>query len=130
MQKYKDYSLISFDNNTDIDKKDWLVLLGQNRDSDLLEISNFTTALIRLGDESDYVKRHKFEHWLCGWIEIIIINPENKDILKIGQDIEKSLKSYPILDDDHFSALQYEEKRENRWSQCGRTTMKTLKLRE
>ena len=38
-------------------------------------------------------------------------------MVAIGEDIENSLADYPILDEEHFSELEWEEKHEY-WEAC------------
>tara|TARA_Y100000296_G_C5134792_1_gene237585 strand:+ start:694 stop:1212 length:519 start_codon:yes stop_codon:yes gene_type:complete len=91
------------------DRQSWRVLVGQNRDSDPLSRSNFTCALESLGGEGDHVEVCRFGHWLVGWIEIILINPEHEPTVKIADDIESALADYPVLDEMHWSNLEHEE---------------------
>ncbi len=109
MQLYKDYAPTACDTKGLglPDKQNWLVLLGKNRDSSLLEKSNFDIALERLGGESDDVEVCRFGHWACGWIEIVIVNPESK-AAKIADDIENQLEDYPALDEDDWTTRECE----------------------
>lgn len=90
---------------------DFVVLIGQNRDSDILTQSNFRCALERLGGESKNVVVNRFGHWACGWIELILVNPNSKKIQK-AYDIYKSLQKYPVLDDGDFSEAENEYRSE------------------
>ena len=112
MRKYSEHQPTGFDRKGAFldDQQDWLVLpIGQTRDSDCLERSNFTIALEMLGDESETVEVHRFGHWGPGWYEIIIIDPKDKDKVKIAEDIETSLADYPVLNEEHFSDLEWTE---------------------
>ena len=84
---------------------DYYVLLFRTRDSGLVEESNFQSALKALNGESDTVKVIRAKHWLCGWIEIILIHESDKELIDKGNEIEKALESYPILDEDAFSEM-------------------------
>ena len=91
------------------DQQDWLVLpVIQTRDSGALEQSNFAAALERLGGESEMVQVHRFGHWGPGWFEIIIVSPAGMDLVKIAEDIERTLEDYPVLDEMDFSNREYE----------------------
>lgn len=108
MQTYKNYAPTSFDSKGLAldDQQDWFVVpVGQNRDSGCLARSNFEVAVKLLGGESETVEVHRFGHWANGWFEIIIVHPSLE-----GQvlDIEGTLESYPILDDEHYNNLEYE----------------------
>jgi hypothetical protein len=82
---------------------DYYVCLSRHRDSGLIEESNFWSALKALNGESDTVKIVRAKHWLCGWIEMILIHESDKVSVDKGNEIEESLEEYPILDDIDFS---------------------------
>ena len=109
MQLYKDYAPAIGDRKGLglPDRQNWLVLLGKNRDSSLLDKSNFDVALETLGGESDDVEVCRFGHWLCGWIEIVIVNPES-NAAKIAGDIESRLEDSSVLDEDDWKTREYE----------------------
>lgn len=109
MITYSDFQPTAFDPRGRFleEQQDWLVLpCGRNRDSNALSKSNFRTALLMLGGEGENVEVHLFNHWACGWFEIIIVKPESKAAL-IAQDIETKLNAYPILNEEDYSNLQY-----------------------
>ena len=83
-------------------------LLTQNRDSGKLTRSNFEVALKALGGESDNVEVHRFGHWACGWWEVIAVKRGTPEY-RIAEDIEASLSDYPVLDDEHYSQLEWNE---------------------
>jgi hypothetical protein len=110
MQKYKEFSPTAFDSKANYlgdsleDQQDWLIVLGQNRDSDLVSECNFTLALELLGNENENVQVHRFGHWACGWYEVILVRPDTNEHT-IAENIRKNLDDYPILDDDVYSDL-------------------------
>ncbi len=111
METYSNYSPTAFDDKGIVldDRQNWLVLpCGQNRDSEALDLSNFENALEILGGESETVEVHRFGHWACGWIEIIIVQPDTEEHSK-ALEIESALENYPVLNDEDFSAREYEE---------------------
>ncbi len=95
--------------------------VGQSRDSDALERSNFACALKALGGESDVVTVVRENHWACGWVEWIAIeddgSPESEKALREADSIATGLEDYPVLNDEHFSALEQEEANET-WANC------------
>ncbi len=91
---------------------DYYVLLIHTRDSRLIEKSNFQSALKALNGESDTVKVVRFSHWLCGWVEMILIHESDKESIDKGNEIEKALESYPILDEDAFGEMLSEKETE------------------
>lgn len=89
------------------DQQDWLVVpCSRTRDSDLLEESNFDTALELLGGESPTVEVVRFGHWGPGWFEIILVKPGTK-AEEIALLIEGELENYPALDEDDWCEREY-----------------------
>ena len=60
-------------------------------------------------------------HWVVGWVEWIAIEadgtPESDKALETADDIQESLKNYPVINDDHFSEVEQEEANEV-WTNC------------
>ena len=92
--------------------------MGQSRDSDALERSNFICGLEALGGESDSVQVHRFGHWAVGWIEEIMIDPADKIAVTKADEILCALENYPVVNEEHFCALENEEA-ESYWEQMG-----------
>jgi hypothetical protein len=110
MRKYSEFQPTGFDCRglSLIDQQNWLVLgVAQNRDSDILSLSNFAEALKMLGGESETVQVHRFGHWANGWFEIILINPDDAKAVKTADDIESALAGYPVLSDEDYSEREY-----------------------
>ena len=108
LQRYKDFQPTGFDSpsnfmaHRDIDYlQDWFVCpTGRNRDSSLLDESNWDAALKILGGESDKVEVHRFGHWAYGWYELILVHPSLRDEVA---GIESLLTEYALLDDSDYS---------------------------
>lgn len=93
------------------DRNNWLLApVSRNRDSGPLDDSNFETALEILGGESGTVEVHRFGHWGPGWYEIILVHPSRE---KEVEDLESSLESYLVLDDEDLSRREYEAMEED-----------------
>lgn len=98
------------------DRGAWLVCpCSQTRDSDALERSNFEAqaSTLAVADPSgeDY-EVHRFGHWGPGWYEIAIVRPDSK-AHRAAREIAAALASYPVLDDDAFSQLEWDEAIDN-----------------
>jgi hypothetical protein len=95
--------------------------VGQSRDSDALERSNFACMLDALGGGSDIVTVVRESHWAVGWVEWIAIEadgtPESDKALRTADDLQDGLKDYPLINEDHWSNLEYEEANEV-WANC------------
>lgn len=96
---------------------DHYVFLGQHRDSDTLTRSNFRSALKALGGETDTVLVVHEGHWAVGWVEWIAIHQDNHEALRRADKIVAALEDYPVVNEDHWSELEYEEANEV-WTQC------------
>lgn len=91
----------------------WIVIpCSRNRDSEILEESNFSAALDMLGGEGKNVVVRRSGHWGCGWFEIILVNPKIKSKLNIAYQIYKLLQEYPVLDDSDYSERENEYRHE------------------
>jgi len=94
---------------------DYFVFLGQHRDSDALARSNFEQGLAALGGESDTVLVISERHWAVGWVEWIAIHESDITALIEADAMLCALSDYPVLSDDHFGELEYNEISE-RWT--------------
>ena len=91
------------DNYLGEEYNDYYVVLGRNRDSDILTNSNFDIALERLGGEcDDKVRVIRNGHWACGWIEFIAVHKDDLKHVTIAQQIVNDIEKYPVLDDDDY----------------------------
>lgn len=102
--------LDSFSNYSGSSLGDLVVVagIGRNRDSEIMDESNFDKALELLGGESKTIQVHCFGHWACGWFELITVDPKDKKALAIAAKITQDLKEYPVLDDDDYFEREYE----------------------
>ena len=91
--------------------------VGQSRDSDALERSNFAKMLEALGGESETVLVVREGHFLVGWVEWIAISDGDIPRAKIADDILAALEDYPVIDEEHFSEVEHEEAGEV-WREC------------
>lgn len=91
--------------------------VGQSRDSDALERSNFATMLRSLGGESETVIVVRESHWAVGWVEWIAIHATDDASLRQADELKGSLADYPVLDEEHFSDLEYTEAADY-WESC------------
>tara|TARA_B100000745_G_scaffold271852_1_gene199463 strand:+ start:781 stop:1314 length:534 start_codon:yes stop_codon:yes gene_type:complete len=115
MQKFKEYLTESKDLMLHVDtdnQSDWEILpVALSRDSGLVDTSNWDTAV---GDlkELDGFDIHRFNHWACGWYEIIIVRPGSEAYTRALELVE-SLENYPLLDEEDHNNREYEATIEN-----------------
>lgn len=88
----------------------WLVVLGQSRDSDVLERSNFDSTCKMLDDISpECYEVERETHWTVGWVETLLVDPDNTDAVEMAESIRDRLEDYPIVDEEHYSAMECHE---------------------
>jgi hypothetical protein len=84
------------------------VIYSRNRDSSILEETNFAAILDDLGGEGDSVRVIRHGHWACGWIEYITVDDTAPDaLLDRCVEIAKALADYPVYSDDRYSEAQW-----------------------
>lgn len=113
------------------DQQDWLVVpIYQNRDSQVLERSNFQSAMAILEekDRGEDVEVHRFGHWGPGWFEIILVRP-GSPAAQEAQCLEDALANYCILNEDNFNQLAREEA-DLIWKSCYTDQERVQYLRE
>lgn len=91
--------------------------VGQSRDSDCLEESNFATMLALLGGESETVVVVREDHWAVGWVEWIAIHRDDGAALKIADEAKDRLEDYPVLDEEDLSERE-QEAADEIWTNC------------
>jgi hypothetical protein len=91
--------------------------VGQSRDSDALERSNFRMMLAALGGESETVQVVRESHWAVGWIEWIAIHQDDSAALQIADDIAARLKDYLVIDESNWSETEQQDANET-WKNC------------
>lgn len=91
----------------DSEYRDWYGVVGRSRDSSCVEESNFQVALEQLGGEGENVRVERYGHWAVGWIEEIYVRPGSPQH-QIAEEIEESLESYPVLDDEDLAERETE----------------------
>ena len=92
--------------------------VGQSRDSDCLEQSNFAVMLAALGGETETVMVVRESHWAVGWVEWIAIHETDTAALAIADKQCERLANYPVLDEDDFCQREFEVQCET-WENAG-----------
>jgi hypothetical protein len=103
--------------------------VGQSRDSDCLERSNFICMLKALGGESETVIVVRENHWAVGWVEWIAIHESDSKALAVADDLKGKLDNYPVIDESHWSELESEEA-DLVWKDCYRPSERIEYIRE
>lgn len=91
--------------------------VGQSRDSDALEESNFRSMLKILGGESETVLVIHESHWAVGWVEWIAIHESDSKALELADETKAALEDYLVIDDNDFSELE-QEHADQTWREC------------
>lgn len=104
------------DNNYMGDRlENYYFIYSHNRDSDILQESNYETITKLLDDNNHNYEIHRFDHWLCGWVEAICINETEIKAIKFCEELKERLESYPLLDDIDYYEREAKEIN-NSWS--------------
>ena len=91
--------------------------VGQSRDSDPLERSNFRCMLRALGGESETVLVIRESHWAVGWVEWIAIHATDDKSLAIADAINGALADYPVINEDDLDEVETADADEI-WKNC------------
>jgi len=105
------------------ERPDWLIVLTRCRDSEILSNSNFESALSALGGESEYVGVERSSHWAVGWVEYLVIDPSQAELVKQAEGIQSQLEDYPIFDESDFLEREFNCYLES-WDSWGRDEYK------
>lgn len=100
------------------DRPDWLIAYAQHRDSDTITRTNWAAFIDALGGESDTVAIERSSHWAVGWVEYLVINPDDTEKVKIAEELRERIETYPVLDEFALSALEHEEYQDS-WRDYG-----------
>ena len=90
------------------DRPDWVIVTTRNRDSNLLDESNWDAFISALGGESETVAIERSSHFLCGWVEYMVIDPTATDKLEIANKLLERMEDYPVLDEEDFSSREWD----------------------
>lgn len=134
MVNYRNWERKQTDFCEHIDTKyldDWFILpFTRKRDSCAYENSNFRSALKKLGGEQEgKVEVHRFNHWACGWYEMILVNNTEFDVLKAACKVCEAFDDYPVVDEDDLSELEIEEA-DVVWRECYNRKERVKYMRE
>lgn len=101
------------------DRQHWFVApVSRNRDSVAIDESNFATFLYELEGESNTIEVHRFDHWACGWFEVILIDPSDSARVLEAERMEQRLEDHPALDESDWFQRRWEAAMED-WSYWG-----------
>lgn len=97
----------------------WAITFSVNRDSGILEQSNYATI------KGDLEKRfpkdvsdERFNHWAVGWVDHLLVRMLDKQgkVTKAGiasLEWQERLESYPVVDEEDYSRMELEATFEN-----------------
>ena len=104
---YKDHHWVHPDSYAGHSPIGSVVVLNLTRDSSLLENNKTPDEWQDENPRGFYDFRQS--HWAVGWVETLIITPEAHQIeLDAAQEIIDCIEQYPVLDECHYSQLQYD----------------------
>lgn len=86
---------------------DYYPLVGQHRNSSVLSRANFKAFLDILGGESQHVIIVRASHWLCGWVEELMIHKNAPaELLEKADSILEELQGYPVVDEELYQEME------------------------
>ena len=88
---------------------DWIMLYMTTRDSSILDQSNLEYLKKEFGYPNQDVDIERASCSLFGYRDYFIVNPENTEFVKKAENILKRLEDYPVLSDDLYSEMEYDE---------------------
>lgn len=103
----------------------WAIVASVNRDSDILEQSNYETIKADLESHyGDEVAEERFNHWAVGWVDYLVVHMLNDVgvVTPVGRaalDWKYKLDDYPVADEEDFSRREYEATVEYLTSEVG-----------
>ncbi|WP_454650721.1 hypothetical protein [Bradyrhizobium liaoningense] len=103
--------------------------VGQSRDSDALERSNFRCMLKAIGGESETVTVVRESHWAVGWVEWIAIHQDDETALRKADQIKGELEDYPVINEDDWSSEEQAEA-DDVWRECYSVAERVKYIRE
>jgi hypothetical protein len=98
------------------DADDWCIVYTHHRDSELLDQSNAAAIEAAMGPfmdgkDTDVVAEHH-HHWAVGWIEGYSIRVFRRGRITKAfrryHELAVRLADYPVLDEEHYSQLEYD----------------------
>ncbi len=101
--------------------------VGQHRDSDPLDKSNYIVVLKNLKERfGESVDDTRFRHWAVGWVEEVVFDNGNAEVVAAVDEWRANLDDYPIADEEHHSQMEWDDNHPDgdRWcysedSTCG-----------
>lgn len=124
------------------ERSDWLVVYAVHRESDCLSRSNYRCLVASLaGDKfklagakgcqtlTDDVAIEEASHWAAGWVQYLVINPANTELVAKAEKLLEKIDDYPVLDDSDYSELETEEA-DKVWKNCYRLKDRIAYIRE
>lgn len=97
----------------ELNKKIWGFGYSHNRDSDLLQESNWDSMVKEMTRRnSRSIEIMYCNHDLCGWVEYLMINTNHKKAMYRLFGLLKQLEDYPVLDEEDWSRREWEQAQE------------------
>ncbi len=81
--------------------------VGQHRDGEPLDQSNFAAALRAMGGEGDDVEVVRFSHWAVGWVEEVAFRMSS-EAAAVGHVLAQALEECAVLDEDDWAEREWE----------------------
>jgi hypothetical protein len=124
------------------ERSEWLVVAAVHREAGCLSRSNYRCLVAQLAGDNfklagskgsqtltDDVAIEEASHWAAGWIQYLVINPANTELVAKAEKLLERIEDYPVLDESDFSELETEEA-DQVWKNCYRPNDRIAYIRE
>jgi hypothetical protein len=91
------------------DYSNYCIIYSKNRDSNILELSNYSAIKEELECQNVKYIEERFNHWLCGYVDVLMIHEQYAEDIRSIEKYLSQLEDYPILDDDDYYRREDEE---------------------
>ena len=104
------------------DRGEWWIVAAITRDSGSLDRSNWAVLWKRLTgliateasherdcEPEETITIERATHWACGWVDYMIVRGDDRAALREAIMAHSAIEDYPVLDEEHWSELQYNE---------------------
>jgi hypothetical protein len=86
------------------------------RDADVLQRCNWEVQMAVLDELTGNIYDDEgvcgTNNWAVGWTEVYLIHPRNEPALRAADELASALEDYPLLDEDKYCEMEYEEANE------------------
>lgn len=93
------------------DNPEWIIVYANVRSEDLVDVSNIEVFDNLLDAADPNGEHHHIEGFggAFGQIDYLIVDPEHAPTMALARETLERLDDYPVLDEEHWGNLEYEQ---------------------